>query len=490
MQTRINGKFIQLLRTFSPEELKDFDLWLKSPWANSNKALPRLLEKLKKYAPEFDNKLLTKERLFKQVMPSKKFSNYWVNNLLSEAQKQAERFLMTRRMLADENLQTNLISQEFQNRHLETFFFKTADKEVARLEEKETKDWEDYLELLRINRRIYHHPNQNPQIQTGSPTIVKMDENLDLLYILEKAAIINEKIFRNRILKNENHDIETDLKKWRVASEGVEHLAVDLYRIRFGYTEENMREEYFKLREAFFERYKELNKTTQKLHFVSLLNDSTLLRRNGKLDISDFLVLHKFGLETKLSLNNGELTSAKFISIVNSANLTKDFEFTRKFIINYSDYLPPKIKKDASKWAYANTAFKEGNINDCLEILKTDDFQNFNFKVVSRFLRLQASFEKYLKDESYLFYLNNYFQTFEKWILREKKFSKPLKATYLNFIQRCRGLITVATKTEFSEKDILNLIQNNPSIVAGAWLKEKGNQIIKLKREKKGAVDN
>ena len=73
MDTRINGKFIQLLRSFSPEELKDFKVWLNSPWANTNKALPRLLDKLKKYAPDFEHKLLTKERETNAKKNSKKY---------------------------------------------------------------------------------------------------------------------------------------------------------------------------------------------------------------------------------------------------------------------------------------------------------------------------------------------------------------------------------------------------------------------------------
>ena len=92
--TLFNTKFFQIIKTFSPTELKAFEYWLKSPWANSNKNLIRLLEKVIKYHPDFDNKKLTKEKLFKQILPNGKFSDRRMNNLLSEGFLAAERFLI------------------------------------------------------------------------------------------------------------------------------------------------------------------------------------------------------------------------------------------------------------------------------------------------------------------------------------------------------------------------------------------------------------
>ena len=74
---------------------------------------------------------------------------------------------------------------------MDEWFFKDIQKEIDRVEKKEIKDWEDHLDLLRWNRLIYHHPNQTLRIQPGSKTIVKMGEQLDLVYLLEQAAIIN-----------------------------------------------------------------------------------------------------------------------------------------------------------------------------------------------------------------------------------------------------------------------------------------------------------
>ncbi len=47
--------------------------------------------------------------------------------------------------------------------------------------------------------------------------------------------------------------------------------------------------------------------------------------------------------------------------------------------------------------------------------------------MISKLLNIQVYFDLYLKDDSYNFYLLNYLDTFEKWIIREKFRSQLLK---------------------------------------------------------------
>ncbi|MEM1118822.1 MAG: hypothetical protein AAGJ18_00150, partial [Bacteroidota bacterium] len=256
-----------------------------------------------------------------------------------------------------QNLQKDLLTQELQNRHLEDWFFRDIQQEIDRLEVKDIKDWEDHLDLLRLHRRVYHHPNQNPRMQPGGQTIVKMGKQLDLVFLLEKAAIINEKIFRNRILKNENHDIEQELAIWLTASERVEHLAIELYRRRFAYQEETMLEQYFELRSIFLERYMELNEKEQKVHFFSIVNDATKLYKANLVEISEFLAIYKIGLKTEMVIEHNTISQISFRTIVAASNHAKDFDYTIWFINEYNRYLKKEVLDDGHQWAVAHTAY-------------------------------------------------------------------------------------------------------------------------------------
>ena len=482
MKTFFNLKYFKILQTFSEEELKAFELWLRSPWCNSNKNLIKLLEKIKKYHPVFDDKKLTKEKLFKQILPKGKFSDRRMNNLLSEGYLAAERFIIFQNLTKDENLKKDLLTKEFQNRHLEDWFFRDVNKEIARLEDKEIKDWEDHLDLLQLNRRMYHHPNQNLKIKDGGKTIRKIGEQLDLIYLLEKAAIINEKIFRNRLLKNENHKIKEELKFWKIACEKIIHPSIELYKIRFNYSEKNMLREYYNLRKIFVKRFEELNSKEQNTHLFSLLNDTALLSRKKYLDLSERLPLYKLGLKSGILFTQNKLTYITYYSIVTASNTQKEFDFTIEFINNYTTHLDTTHRQDAKIWALAHTSYRKQEFQNALDFLLQQEFQLQFFKLATRLLTTQIYFDLYLRDDSYQLYLFNYFDSFEKWITREKDYSKSYQMSYIRFVQVCRKLAKAYGDVKFDEEKINNIFQYQQSIQAPKWLNKKINEIVEIKK--------
>ena len=479
----MKSKFITIIQTFSEDELKSFDQWLRSPWCNSNKNLVKLLEKISKYHPDYNNRKLTKEKLFKQVLPNGKFSDRRINNLLSEGYLAAERFMVFQNLTKDENLKKDLLTKELQNRHLEDWFFRDVNKEIVRLEEKEIKDWKDHLDLLRLNRRMYHHPNQNSRMQPGGQTIVKMGKELDLVYLLEKAAIINEKIFRNRILKNENHEIKDELNKWRVASKDVNHLSIDFYKIRFKYTEKKMLERYFELRELFLKRYNEVNEKEQKSHLISLLNDTTLLIKRGEIDFSENLTLFKIGLKTGAFLNKGKISVQRFATIIATSNYTEDFNFTDQFINDYIDKTELTFQKDAFYWAKAHTEYYKKEFEKCLDYLIQHQFKNTYFKLLSKVLTTQVYFDLHLKTINYQPFLFNYFDSFEKWVTREKFRSAFIKKSYLRFIQISRQLAKYYSDTDIQKGKLEDIFIQEKNIQAYKWLVQKRDEIYMLKNK-------
>lgn len=483
MSTVFSSKFVKMLKSWDERELKSFGVWLQSPWCNTNKSLIRLFEQLKKYYPAFNHRTLTKEKLFQKVLPKGKFSVRRMNNLLSEAYLSAERFLIFQRLVEDQNLQKDLLTRAFQNHHLEDWFFKDIKKEIERLENKPVKDWEDHLALLHLHRRIYHHPNAKPRIQPGNTTIVKMGEQVDLIYLLEKAAIINEKIFRKRILKGENHEIEDELNKWKILSEGVDHPAIEFYKMRFSYTEENRLQKYLELKTAFLEKFEILNEKEQKIHLISLLNDTSLLGKAQVLDITEGLPLYKLGLKTEILLHEGVLHYLMYITIVSASNTKKDFEYTAQFIEQYTTTLDKPVQEDALHWAHAHTAYRKEELNSSIDILLSHEFKAHHFQLVAKLLTTQIYVDLYLQDDSYQFYLFNFFDAFEKWVLREKFRSAIIKKSYLRFIQVSRALVKAYGALNFKAEKLTELLQGESNLQAKNWLHQKVEQIIKLKKK-------
>jgi hypothetical protein len=482
MTNPFTSKFVQLLQTFDEEELKAFDAWLRSPWCNSNKNLPRLLAKLWKYHPDFDNDRLTKEKLFYQVLPNGKFSTRRMNNLLSEACLAAEQFLSFERFREEESLRNSLLLEDLSGRPLEDWFFKSAYREIDRLEESQAKGWKAHLRLHRHYGRIYHYPSQEARMQSGGSILEKMNEQLELVYLLEKAAVINEMIARNRILRNERHDVQAALTKWLAVSEGVRHPSVDIYRLRFGGGEELGLSQYQALQTRLRETFGRLSEKDQKIHLLSLLNDGMRLVKAGRLELPDMLPLYQLGLQTDILLHEGKLSRNTYTTIVIAGNTEGSFDFTHQFIETFTPRLDEKIRDDGARWALAHTAYWKGEVEQSLNILLGYDFTSSYFRLIGRVLHTQTYFDLHLRDDSYREYLFSFLDAFEKWLSRDKVWSKANTASFLRFVQCCRKLARYYREADFRASKVENLLADPENIQALDWLRRKQEEVLRLRK--------
>ncbi|MEO1516834.1 MAG: hypothetical protein AAFV95_17565 [Bacteroidota bacterium] len=467
-----------MLRAWQAEELKAFEQWLRSPWCNSNKNLLPLFEQLKKHHPQFDTDKLNKEKLFRRILPNGKFSDRRMNNLLSEAYLAAEKFIIFQKLNKTPLLQKELLLQELQSRHQDEWFFKEAHKNIDQLENKSIKSWEEELSLYQTHRQVYHHPHQALRLQPGALTIVRMDQQIDLSYLLEKAAIINEMLFRNRILKDEQHQLDQALQLWQTASESLHHPAIQLYKLRFAYMQEGNREQYQILRDEFLDIFEQLNHREQKIHLFYLINDTMQLIKLGKVDITACLPLYQLGLTAGILLNQGKLTRNTFTLIVSASNTKGSFDYTHQFIEEHADKVDESIRTDCIHWAKAHTAYWQKELEVSLDILQNHNFKVPYLQLISRVLHSQVYFDLMLEDPSYQFYLFNYFDAFEKRLNREQLWSKLNKTSFLRFVQKSRTLARYYVGEMTDTEKINQLLEGSINVQALNWLKQKRSDIL------------
>jgi len=480
----MKGKLFETLATFSEKEFKAFENWLKSPWTNSNKGLVTLLQKLKKYHPTYDHRLLTKERLYKQIMPSKTYNADMLNNLLSQGYLQAKKFLTCERFLQEESLNNRLLRIELEARDLEVDYFKNIDKEVERLESLEIKSWEDHAEIFQLHREVYHYPNQTVRIQPGSETIQKMNEGIDIVFLLEKAAIINEMIVRQRIVKGEKYEIAEPIDVWKKMAKEVNHPSINLYKLRFDYKKGELFDQYQKLKKLFFETFEQLNYKEKKIQLISLLNDYTFIQKEHRLDYGERLPIYKLGLSSGVILNKGKISRVSFVGIIVISNHVKDFDFTDKFIETYYKRLPEDVQDDGRQHGIAHTLYRREKLEQAVKILMSRDFKSDYYNISSRLLNMQVHFDLFLKDDSYFTLFNSLLNANEKWLQREKKYSKHVKQSHLRFYQKCRILANTYYDPNYNGKKLAAFLDPNERIQAFNWLEVRTEKIIKLKTKR------
>ncbi len=105
-----NYKALQVMRTFSPEQLREFEKFLQSPFHSTGRDLLPLLNYLKKYHPAYDNdKELELEHVHIALSGKKQgkaVKTDLTRKLLSDLYKQAEKFVTINQFLSDEETYT------------------------------------------------------------------------------------------------------------------------------------------------------------------------------------------------------------------------------------------------------------------------------------------------------------------------------------------------------------------------------------------------
>ncbi len=480
MNSPFSSKFVTLIRTFKPAELDLFEAWLSTPFHTSNKHLRKLLRQIRRHYPGFSDSDFSKEQLFREVVPKGKFSNRWINNLLSEGFLAAREFLSFQYFQQDSHWKQEAWLTQLRQREIDKWYFKEAIKEKDQLQQTDHLSWEEELLAYRLQRDLYHHPSPVYRSAAGNTAIYDMSNQLDLVYCLEKGAILAEKISRSNILKSPEQRYDRELKIWLALSEKIEHPSITLYRLRFMASAPVNLDEYGQLSKAFLRCFSRLEEKEQRIQLFLLLNDTTRLVRQGQLAISSLLPLYKIGLHHETLLPEGRLSYATFTNIIVAANTSEQFAFTKQFIGRYADRLEEEIREDCLRWARAHMAFYKKDPEACTRILGERDIEHPQLKLVSRLLHTQAYFELFLEDQSYDNYLYNYLSTFEKWLNRNRYYSRAYLQTATRFVQKCRQMALLWQEPPLDRHRLQSLFEDVKDIQAPEWLKQKQRQLLEL----------
>jgi len=482
------SKAVSILKKMDKEEWKILVKWLTSPWCNSTKKLVDLLAALEDFRSDFEDPKLTREKIFQKIYKEKEYNVRVLDNLFWELNRAIEDFISFNAFAQSENTKKYFLASALQEKGLENRFKKVNISTTENLESKPVKTWEEQNLLFQLKRQLYHHPNEKWRMDPKSTLLPEMDQNLELTYLLQKAANINEKKARTRILKDTHFDVKKEIQIWLQLAENIDLPAINLYRKRFQYTEENRLNQYFDLREEFISNFEKLNKWDQQIHFVSFINDSTHLRKKGLVDLSDTLPLFKLGLSSGILIEKDRIKPSLFITIVSASNLKRDFEFTKHFAENYAKYLPEDAIEDGKFYAIAHIANRTKKLTECIKTLNQNNFKNNTFRLSTKLLELQNYFDLLLDDDNYITTFDSRCGSVEQWFRRGKILSESNRKPFVNFVQKCRTLMRLYREPDFNEDAVRSVLEGELNVQPINWLFEKRDEIIRRRKNGKSLV--
>lgn len=482
----INTNFIDVIKTFSKDELRDFSDFAASPFHNSNKSVIKLVDSVRKYYPDFDNRNFTKERLFEKIFPSKDYNDQVMRNLLSDALQLAYSFLSNTAFKNDSFQRSIHLLRQLRSRKLNLLYNKTFKMVEKTVNEKNSVNFFYFDSLYTLETDRFLNELQHNRQEEVYPVIVRQSEYLTYDYISKLInhlidMLVNERYFSvgsEPVFAKEifaNIDIEKMLPGLEKRSKN-EHSVLSLFYYRAMSMIKGDDENYIKFKTRFYEVSPLLDRGTNYNMITSL---ETYCIDNIKINPGKYRnELYEIHLKT-LELNVLKINDNDYVHMmrfwnvfINSIEISKT-DWAEKFVNGSYTELEPDVQQGALNLAHGIIAYKRKEFEKALEYFNKTKVSQYLFKLTLKTFYLRVFYEKG-DFESALFALDSYRQ----FLYKNKKISESYREGYLNFAGILNDLIRLKTGTK--ETDKLNLrhkIDSIPNIYNKFWILEKIDEL-------------
>lgn len=477
------SKVLNLLKTFSKDEFKEFGLFIDSPVYNREKVLINLYKCVREYYPDFSHENLDKKKVFKKIFPGRKFSDTLLRNTISDFLGLAEKFLIHLQNRKNRFYGSYLLLKELSDRKDKSLFDMNFRRAEKILNESEIRD-EIYYQnkfLLEDERRrnvvinsskiIYDDDNLKAQAQ---PLLIQhLIENIKLYAIMlnQKKFIYNHK-FDFSFFENVRTYIESNYEIFRA----IPYIAVFYNCVMLYKTDD--KKYYDGIRGELKKHYDKLSPIDRKNMFIVLTNYNNHQIKKGRFEFyKENFKVFKDLLRTKAYMEGNDFFQHYFyISIVVNAVDAGEISWAENFLIDYKKELHPDFRDSSFFYCRSLILLHKGNYDGAKESLSKVETLDVKFKLFIYHTLLRIYFSN---DESDSFY--SLTDSFRNFIRRNKMVLATDKIFYNNFIKFCHKLFTVKTGIDSEKTEMIFLkkqIEQTEDVVNKKWLLEKAEEIL------------
>lgn len=476
----IDNSSIQILKTFSDEELLQFEEFICASINNKNKKVIQLLSLLKKHHPLYSDKNLTKEILFAKLNKSGRFRESYIRNLFSDLTILAEKFLQYS-LISKNYTFERLLIEEFKNRDLHDL----AEKKIKSFEKKigeiKARDQEYYLNksfiyemksFLVVDKTLTDS-FRNEQISSIiNLFMITLMENSFYLRVEEQRVAIKHSF---GFLKNALIYIKNNIEDFKDSPLLMIHFYLCMY---FIYKND---EKYFsKAKEYFKKHFNALTKIDKK-NIYSMMQVYYI----DKLDAGDDSHTKEF-LNFMLDMLKFNVLSHKEYDFINLnlyrnilllCLMVKEENILNRFIRKYINFISDKSRPSVLAYSNAHLEFLRGNFEKTLELCNKIDFNdllistndNLFFKCDIRTLILKSLYELNLFETA----LSN-IDAYRHFLRNSRLMKESSRRKHSNFLNIATELIKCKVKfNEFEFHKLKNKFENEKDVAQQNWISEK-----------------
>ncbi len=469
---------LEILRTFSKQELIKFEDFVRSPYFNKKENVAKLFLEIKKYSPELNDEALEKEKVWSRLFPGQIYNYGIMKNLIFDLNKLAERFLHiqnyeSKKFEQDINLLEKMNEKDLfrqYEKNLKSFRNET-DKTTFDLNYfyyKYLAEVKEHAFLFSNNARIKGKNFCNPE---------NMNENLIAFFLInffvKNYDFLHESQFYDKPV--DTSVLETVCNFFENTSlRNNEFVLICYYTLKI-VIDLNDVESFGKLKDLMNKNFKQFSHDEKFNFHLAMVNFCNFKIMNG----SPSFLEEMFSIYKKMVENgfystdkDGYINPSMYANIVSTAGNLREFDWAEKFLLQFKNKLHASEKELYFALANATLNIKKGNFNEALSNLAVCKSTNPIVKINIKRFQIAIYYELGYFEELYsLIDASKHFISNDKMVTDSAKF---IFSSFINMVQRMAELKSGNHKKdrEFILQSLIDETQKN-NATNKIWILEK-----------------
>ncbi|MBK8554162.1 MAG: hypothetical protein IPL53_25195 [Ignavibacteria bacterium] len=479
----INSKLIDLIRSFSAGELRQFKIFISSPiFAKGRNYMP-FLEYVLKVITDKD-KSQRKEKSAK-ASADIKLSNQTLRNRYSELYKLGEEFLIFNGLNENKIEKDKILLRKLLEKKLYTSYSIKHKDTVKHLvhEKYDNNKIRNLSQIAEMNSFFLHDKNKIEFLYNEYYKNSELVLCSNLLILFESGLEFAQQEFDNRkydpnfvfdFLRNLKID---DLMKSFRKSDTVFFKVTSMnYFLYKAFENESNESYYFESHKIFAELFADLKDNFKIRFFIFLINFCIRKQNKGNVKFRhELFKLYNEKLNQNLisDLKNNNYVFNNFRDYVHIGLSIKEFQWVENFIEKYSKELPEEIREDETTLSHAKLYFAKRKFEKSLLRLQNIRTIYYLLYIDSSSLRLCNYYELKKYEEAFL-----ELDRLKHYIRNHNEIPKVHKITIENFIRTYMKLLRIQTDPAKEELGFLGKeVKSLKMISKREWLLEKIGEI-------------
>ncbi|CAN5458945.1 hypothetical protein BH10BAC5_BH10BAC5_10280 [soil metagenome] len=475
-----SSNLLEIFKTLSSKEMKEFEEFVESPYYNKNKNVISLFGLIKAEYPEFNKGNLIKEKIFSKIYPLTDYNDGTIRLLMFYLQETAEKFLAVKNY--EEDLYAPHIHRlsELNNRRLHKIFDKDHKTAIKTLSEIKVRNYDYYHGKFLIGyenlSHIFAMNFDRDEKFVGKMNAANIFQDLTNSYLIRifKYYLLHLNI---RTKFNVEHEFKVfDELILRHKPEDFEDIPVInlFYYCLMMIIKPDEEEFFYKAKKLLFENEDSLFRDDKAEFYINLEN---YCKRRFKIGLDNFkneiFEIYTAELKKKAYIMNGYMPELFYKSVADIGLQLKKFEWTKNFLETYKEELQEQFRENTYLHLMGLYEFSIDNFEKALEIISKVKFDEIYQKLDLKCL-LNAIYYELKIDSS----LESGIDTFRHFLKNDKIIAEERKLTFSIFNKNIAKLLKLRNKPDLEESELFLDNIRSGNYYNKEWVVEKATQLI------------